>query len=63
MQSKKGLHVAVEIANIVLYWQCPQCDTDNGDEIKRPGTLPEELECEHCTAIIARKGNVEWVVK
>ena len=63
MSVKKGLVVLVETGPIVLYWTCPNCNKDNQEDINRNFDSTEEIECENCSTIITKQGEVRWVVK
>ncbi len=61
MATQKGQVVPVEIAHIVLYWTCPNCNKENQEDSKRNGSVAE-LECEQCKTVIEKKGEVQWLV-
>lgn len=62
MVSKKGREVPVEIAQIVLYWTCPNCNKDNHEDSKRNGRV-SKLECEACKTVITKRREAQWVVE
>lgn len=62
MPAKKGQVVPVEIAQIVLYWTCPNCNKENHEDSKRNGSVAE-LECEHCKTVIKKKDEARWLVE
>lgn len=65
MTITKGQVVPVEIVQIVLYWECPNCNEQNEEPFKRNFDFNQssEFECRNCGIIIVSEGNVHWVVK
>lgn len=64
MIAKKGQIVPVEIAQMDLYWTCPNpnCKKENREDSKRNGHF-SELECEECKTVIIKRRDAEWVIK
>jgi hypothetical protein len=58
---KKHQVVRVELAQMLLYWKCPNCNKANEDFFKRNAGFVEELQCE-CGTVLKRQGEVQWIV-
>jgi hypothetical protein len=64
MAAKKGQEVPIDIAQINLYWTCPnpECNKENHEDSNRNGHV-SQLECEACKTVIIKQRDALWVVE
>jgi hypothetical protein len=63
MEENEKQIVTVELVTAVFIWNCPNCNFENEEIVKRSAYAVSELSCERCGIKIEKKGEIHWSVK